>query len=399
MRLYPLFDRFSYILATILHAPRALNQIAETGSFLYLGHNRIIGWEDGLPVRSLMMPPDYSKAFSRGTARLFHGKRFARYYPVAAELCITSACNCNCPHCGASVQKGKDLSTKEWIRVVKESMDLGAFIISITGGEPLLRHDLPQIIRAIERDRSNCVVFTNGSLLKERAEELYNAGLRRVLLSMDYDNEESHDRYRAHEGLFRQAIEGILQAKRLGMLTGLSTIATPERMREGAVEGVLRLGAKLKVNEIAVFGAMPCGKLESCSTIRNPTQEYQDSLRGLMQDWQRNESAPGIWWYDHVRSYQGCGCTAGIAVFSVSNSGVFRPCEFYHLPIGSVLETDLFTLWTKLNTLALERRKESPLCWLAREENRNGDSYVSSTEELPDLTASAGTDMTIRPRQ
>jgi MoaA/NifB/PqqE/SkfB family radical SAM enzyme len=399
MKVSLFFDRFRYVLAGILHGPSGLKQITETGSVLYLGHNRIIGWEDGLPVRSLMMPPDYSKAFNAGAARLLHGQRFARYYPVAAELCVTGTCDCSCPHCGASVEQGKDLSTEEWIRVVKESMDLGALIISITGGEPLLREDLPQIIRAIERERTNCVMFTNGGLLKERAEELYRAGLRRVFLSLDYDNEETHDRYRGRQGLFRQAIAGILEAKRLGMLTGLSTIATPERMCEGAVERVLELGVRLKVNEIAVFGAMPCGKLESCSSVKNPSREYLDSLRDLMQGWQKKESGPGIWWYDHVRSYQGCGCAAGIAVFSVSNSGVFRPCEFLNLPIGSVRDTDLFTLWTKLNTLALERRKDSPLCWLARQQSVDRESVASPVAEHPDRPESVTTQGPVHARQ
>lgn len=334
---------------------------------LYLGHNKIIGWENGLPVRSLTMPADYSKPFNKSTARLLHSQRFVRYYPLVASLCVTGDCNCNCPHCGAYVEKEKDLSKDVWLSVVKDCLKLGVFNITFTGGEPLLRKDLPEIINAIDRDSAICVLFTNGSLLKEKAKELYKAGLRRIMISIDYDNETAHDKYRGRKGLFREAIAGILEAKKLGMLIGISTFVTPERLSEGALEGIIKLGKTLKVNEMAIWKALPCGKFETCSHIKYPSKTYEEKLKSLIQDWQRNNAAFGIWFYDHVRSYEGCGCTAGISMFSISNSGNFRPCEASNLIIGSVLKTDLFKLWTELNNLALEKRKKTPLCWLLNE--------------------------------
>lgn len=395
MRLEKLINRLRFHLAGVTRGPRMLHEISDFALDLFLKHNRVIGWEDGLPVHTLVMPADYSKAFSRSVARLLHGQRFARQYPLVATLSVTGDCDCTCSHCYAHVDKGKDLPTEVWTRIVEESLELGVFNVSFTGGEPLLREDLPSIIRAIDKDKAIGLVYTNGSLLRDRARELYGAGLRRVMTSIDYDNEKAHDAHRGRKGLFKQAVSGILEAKRLGMLTGIAIVATPERLYEGAVEGVLRLGTELNVNEIAIFGALPSGRLESSTSIRNPPPQYEQDLRELIQNWRRKDSGPGIWSYDHVRSYHGIGCAAGMSTFCVSNSGNFRPCEGVNLAVGSALDTDLFTLWTKLNALALERRKESILCWVCNPPAADIVDAVSPEAVACSCTVATGAGKTI----
>ncbi len=99
--------------------------------------------------------------------------------PIITNFAITPKCPCNCWHCSFSDRSKKDiLSLDQLKKAIAGAQDLGASVIGLTGGEPLLRNDLEEIIASIDR-RSMPVMFTTGyKLTKERVKNLKKQGLK-----------------------------------------------------------------------------------------------------------------------------------------------------------------------------------------------------------------------------
>ena len=101
---------------------------------------------------------------------------------------ITSTCNSDCEYCEHAFSRNKDkkeLSAEELERVIGELGDLGVTACSLSGGEPLIHKHIGGAVRAM-RDRGiEPILLTNGVLLPEKMPELYDAGLRYVIMSLD----------------------------------------------------------------------------------------------------------------------------------------------------------------------------------------------------------------------
>lgn len=112
------------------------------------------------------------------------------------RISVTDRCNFRCTYCMPKEIFGDDyvflpkhelLSFEELIRIAKSYVSLGVKKIRITGGEPLLRRDVPDLIQAINQIEGieDIGLTTNGLLLKKQGKALYDAGLRRLNISLD----------------------------------------------------------------------------------------------------------------------------------------------------------------------------------------------------------------------
>ena len=122
--------------------------------------------------------------------------------PLCVSFEITYSCNARCRHChlGGPVQEER-ASPEEFGRIAR---NLRPVVAQISGGEPLLRKDVEDIVRAIRRPgRAPFIVLTtNGSLLtKDKHARLRDAGVEEFSLSLDYPDER-HDEFRGIPGLF-----------------------------------------------------------------------------------------------------------------------------------------------------------------------------------------------------
>src|SRR5438309_6364061 len=107
------------------------------------------------------------------------------------RISVTDRCNLRCTYCMPEevvfVDRAELLSFEEIVHFVRVAAPLGIDKIRLTGGEPLMRRDLPRLVRmiaAIEGIR-DVGLTTNGLLLADQAEPLYDAGLRRINISLD----------------------------------------------------------------------------------------------------------------------------------------------------------------------------------------------------------------------
>src|SRR5213076_697337 len=126
-----------------------------------------------------------------------------RPYALLAE--ITYRCPLHCPYCSNPTQarSNQELTTNEWTRVIREAAALGVLQIGFSGGEPLVRHDLADLVRAAREGNLYTNLITSGiGLDDERLDALRDAGLDSVQLSFQSDNTDLADEIagaRAHQ--------------------------------------------------------------------------------------------------------------------------------------------------------------------------------------------------------
>ena len=122
--------------------------------------------------------------------------------PWCASFELTHNCNARCHHCHRGERVTESLATPQ--RLLEICRELRPLVAILSGGEPLLRPDLLEIVRTLKAGCAPLRVFvnTNGALLTlPRFADLVDAGVDEVLVSLDYPDER-HDAFRAIPGLF-----------------------------------------------------------------------------------------------------------------------------------------------------------------------------------------------------
>jgi GTP 3',8-cyclase len=144
------------------------------------------------------------------------------------RVSVTDRCNFRCPYCMPREVFGADhaflpraelLTFEEVARLVRVFAELGVTKVRLTGGEPLLRRDLEELVRLIAATPGidDIAITTNGSLLAVRAATLAQAGLRRVTVSLDSLDPEVFARLGDTRVPLRQVLAGIEAAREAGL--------------------------------------------------------------------------------------------------------------------------------------------------------------------------------------
>jgi len=134
-----------------------------------------------------------------------------RPYAFLAE--VTYRCPLRCPYCSnpTRVRNDRELTTDEWCRVIREAAALGVLQIGFSGGEPLVRHDLGELVRDAREANLYTNLITSGVGLDENcAHELRDAGLDSVQMSFQSDEPDLADKIagaRAHQRKLDAAAE------------------------------------------------------------------------------------------------------------------------------------------------------------------------------------------------
>ena len=142
---------------------------------------------------------------------------------------ITRRCNLHCAHCYTDSfdrDYEGELSTEEAKRVIDDLAAFGAPVILFSGGEPLIRPDLPELLERAHLRGIRTVISTNGTLLIHAvARELRDFGVSYVGVSID-GPQPVHDRFRGMIGAYQEAVQGIENCKDVGLRVGLRVTLT-----------------------------------------------------------------------------------------------------------------------------------------------------------------------------
>ena len=163
--------------------------------------------------------------YGRESARLpSHLLQFSKDKKPVVVWNMTRRCNLKCIHCYAGSQDRlypDELTTEEAKTMIADLAGFGAPVLLFSGGEPLMRADLPELARfAVERGM-RAVISTNGTLISERQARVFREiGLSYVGVSLD-GTEATHDRFRGVAGAFASAMRGIRICRDLGIKVGV----------------------------------------------------------------------------------------------------------------------------------------------------------------------------------
>ncbi|MBD2185162.1 radical SAM/SPASM domain-containing protein [Aerosakkonema funiforme] len=344
--------RLKWFLAT-----RALDYSADFVKILYqiyLNHNKIIHFRNGYPVYSLSTPALFSKPASNFIARALYRTIQNKNLPNLMSFAVNDICNATCEHCSffeAVEEKNKNILTLQQAqKLIKDAQELGVSVINFVGGEPLLHQELPEIIKAVNKDFSTTILFTNGWHLEKRAAELKKAGLDSIYISIDAASPEKHDRFRKQTGLFDRAMRGIQTAKKLGFSVGISTTMTPESYRDGELDRIVKLGKKIGIHEVLVFDALPTGRYKERQDLVDNNDWIEEMIQSARK-YNQNPNYPGVVFFAYFTSHRSVGCSCGTSYFYVSPYGDIMSCDFNHAKFGNILEEPLWKIWDRLTTL------------------------------------------------
>ncbi len=288
----------------------------------------------------------------------------------------TEACNLACVHCrrlSDSTRANPDqLSTAEAIRLIDQVADAGCMIFVFSGGEPLMRPDLFDLL-AHARDRDMAVaVATNGTLINDLvAEKLARAGTRRVSISLDGPEAAMHDSFRRIDGAFDAAIAAVGHLQRAGI--GVQINTTVARHNHEHLDAMYALAERLGAEALHFFMLVPVGcGLELAEEMMLSPERYEqilnwiyekDSGEGLrikatcaphyMRVWlQRRKQAglPADRGDGHMYRMSR-GCLAGTEIVFISHTGQVRPCGYLPVAAGDLREQSFQEIWQHAEVL------------------------------------------------
>lgn len=189
----------------------------------------------------------------------------------------TNQCNLECVHCYAGAEsepKVGELTTAEGKRLLDDLADYGAPVVLFSGGEPMVREDLAELVAYAADAGIRPVLSTNGTLLTtDRARELKKAGLAYAGVSVD-GLAERNDEFRGVDGAFRAAVEGIETCLDVGLKTGLRYTVT--RQNVGDLDGVVDLLSDIGLDRFCFYHLSYSGRGETLDSVDLDTAERRE---------------------------------------------------------------------------------------------------------------------------
>lgn len=321
---------------------------------------------DGMFVHSSFLPPIPSRAAyqvldavaGEGTPFADHinGRRRA---PISMYVAVTGKCGYHCRHCSAAgLTQSCEWKTQELKKLFAGLQDMGTAIIGLTGGEPLLRDDLCELISGID-ERSATYLFTSGQgLTLERAHDLKRAGLFAVGISLDGAAPAEMDEMRGVEGAFAAALSAIRNCLAAGLYTMAQTVAVPGKLRTGVLLDIVRLSSSLGIHEVRVLEPMPTGRLTGGAPSEILSVEEREALKAFHGRMNRIRGYPKISVFAHTEDHSRYGCGAGTQHSYIDASGNLHPCDFVPLAFGNVRHESVAELWQKMHGIFGKPRRQ-----------------------------------------
>lgn len=174
---------------------------------------------------------------------------------------VTRRCNLHCIHCYAKAEDrefGGELTTKEGVALIDDLAAFGCPVILFSGGEPLIRKDVPDLAEHAASKGMRVVISTNGTLInRQLAKTLKKVGVSYVGVSID-GMEDIHDKFRGVRGAFRAALSGIKYCQEAGIKTGLRF--TISRMNAREIPSIFDLVEREEIDRVCFYHLVYAGR-------------------------------------------------------------------------------------------------------------------------------------------
>jgi len=304
--------------------------------------------------------------------------------PRSVDLEITARCNLRCRYCyffNNPAVEYRDLPTEEWLRFFDELGSLGIMNVSLAGGEPFVRDDLPALVDGIVRNRMRFSCLSNGVLIDDGIAAIIAATGRcdQVQVSVDGSCPEVHDSCRG-KGSFDGAVRGIRTLQRHRVNVAVRVTIHRYNVRD------LENTARFLLEEVGLpgFGTNAAGYFGTCcvnaedlllnveerqlamATLLRLADKYPGRISATAgplseaRTWHRMNEARTK---DKPAFYNGgrltaCGCPS--AKISVRADGTIVPCNMLnHIDLGRINDDSLLDIWHNSPELNQLRSRQS----------------------------------------
>ena len=283
---------------------------------------------------------------------------------------VTRACVFACVHCRADAQRRRDpreLTTEEGFRLIDRLTEFGSPILVFTGGDPMMRRDLFDLIAYADEAGLRCSLTptATASPTKQRLRLAALAGVRRIALSIDGPTPEVHDAFRKVEGSWERTMTILRNAREAGLSTQVNTTVTAHNV--GLLPDMVQFVKEVGAVQWSVFFLVPMGRGQELSMI---SPEEHERVLTWLHDLSREGdfdvkataapmyrrvvaqrssrpgqvSGPGFAFHDGLdRPVQ--GVNDGRGFLFVSHVGEIAPSGFLPIPVGNVRDDDIVDVY------------------------------------------------------
>ena len=167
------------------------------------------------------------------------------------RISVTQRCNLNCVYCGKTdcAKKETELSPENYYKIAKAFAKSGIKKIRITGGEPLVRSDICEIVKLIRSipEIKTLSLTTNGVYLKQYAKDLKDSGLDSVNISLDSTDTSTY-RHLTGADVLKKVLDGIDEAEKVGLSPIKINAVLMKGVNDNGTERLINLANKRKID-------------------------------------------------------------------------------------------------------------------------------------------------------
>lgn len=368
---------------------------------------RLVNWLLNLGAKSFGASKEELKTvmkdvyWRRGLAAVVKGlgmfgvkKPFVPGAPFLIVWDVTYACNLKCKHCYANAGKPwpDELTTDEAKRVIDCFANAGVVTIAWSGGEPMVRPDIYELSKYAYDKGIYVAMATNGTLINEKtADKLWESGVRFLQISLDEIDPKKHDEFRGVDGAWRRTIEGIKVAVKKGFFVNIAMVGLKDNKED--IPKVIDLTEKLGARWFMLYNFVPTGRGVFIGEYDLSPEEREEILKMMWREMKKRKigiltTAPqysriaimeeaGV--TDHFifpTHFQNAelggrlksladfigGCGAGRFYIGLYPNGDIRPCVFFPMTLGNIMDIiDSFDEWWMNNPVLNELRNKDIL--------------------------------------
>jgi len=300
-------------------------------------------------------------------------------FPIHPVWEVTTACNLRCRHCHASAGKRQEeeLNTEEGKKLLEEIASVPEFrMLVLTGGEPLVRPDIIELVQYASALGLKVAIATNGTLIDtQMARKLKRAGVCDLAIGLDAATPDLHDFIRNTPGSYERTLQGIRACREAGMCLQINVTVMKYNYPE--IPRILDLADELEAQIVLLYQVVPQGR-GGGNGLELTKEEYAD-LMALVSEKQAGAvpiieptCSPQYWAYllnkRQARRWElGLaqkvfrGCAAGWGLCYIKPNGEVWPCPFVPKSGGNVRSVPLSQIWREGEPFRKLREREKNL--------------------------------------
>lgn len=284
--------------------------------------------------------------------------------PLHVHWEITNQCNYDCIHCYQQSEKRLEpLNENSLYLIAEQLVDAEIFQVSISGGEPFLINNLPQIVTLFCDNNIELVICTNGSNLRKECLEVIRDNNVSIQLSVDAADEIRNDEIRGYTGAYRNTCNAISILSSLNIPLSLSFCATSQNFRD--ITAIARMCNDLQIERLVVGEIVPTIFTDDNKRKLLLGCEDYAELGVLIES--AREDNPSIivdvnseWGFLYNSIFEHSPCTALERDCAILHDGSVLPCPFVRnkeYSLGNILTSALTDIWKEAENSEFYKHK------------------------------------------